>query len=284
MSKTIRLIFTGITRRPCSQIHQLLRARHPDCEIDAHVVTWAGMNDARFFEVFNFATIHELEPTQYAAEIEAAAGHFGFKFPETVAFNTLSMFCCWNQAASLAEHGRADVVFKARVDNGLMLMEPDVGLLDHCDKLNIPAGGNHRGGVGDHICYGSPAYVAAYLRLFEHLPAYAAEGYALHPERLVALHTSRIIAEPLHRPVAAIAYSDGIYNWDLRPDKRVTWRTNLELSLLDTLRLYRRRNLLGGHLAAHRRRFVVARLLRAAIRTKWVTNRAARLKALFPLK
>ena len=140
MRRRIRLIQTGITRHPSAQIYQMLKSQYPDCEIDAHVVTWAGMNDARFFRVLDFATVHELDPARFQARIEATARLFAFRFPETVPFNTLSMFCCWSEAAALAERDGADIVLKARVDNALLPLVPAYRLLDGADGLCIPAG------------------------------------------------------------------------------------------------------------------------------------------------
>jgi len=262
----------------------MLNAQYPDCEIDAHVVTWAGMNDAHFFRVFDFATVHELDPAKFRAAIESSSRLFAFKFPETVAFNTLSMFCCWNEAAALAEGGGADVVLKARVDNTLLPLVPSLGLLDHLDGLSIPAGGNYRNGVGDHVCHGSPALVAAYLRLFAHLPAYAAAGFCLHPERLLALHVSRTLTRPPERTPVAVFYRDGIYNRDILPDGSSSWPSDLGLSVNETLSVYRRRNLLSGPTAANAFRLGAAALLRSRTLRGLVQRRFPQVRGLFPLQ
>lgn len=282
MSRRIRLILTGITPSPSAQIYRLLRAEYPDSEIEAHVVTWAGMNDREFFRVFDFATIHQLDPAHFRPAIDAAIGRFALKATETVPINTVSMFCCWNEAASLAEQGGADVVIKARVDNAIVPMQGGLALFEPGDALQIPQGGNFRNGVGDHVCYGPAAAVAAYLRLFRHLPAYAAEGHVLHPERLLALHTGRVLVVPLERPPLTLFYRDGIYNGDLRWDGTASMPSDLSLSLAAVIGIYRRRNVLAGRTRGMALRLAAARLLRALPPAPRSWDR--RLRAYFPVK
>ncbi len=265
MTRRIRLIFTGITPAPTAQIHRLLRAEYPDAEIEAHVVTWAGMNGEEFFRVFDFATIHELDPARFRPAIDAAIDRFALKATETVRLNTVSMFCCWNEAAQLAEQGGADIVVKARVDNSIAPLPGRQRLFEPGDALRIPEGGNFRNGVGDHVCYGPAAEVAATLRLFQHLPSYAAEGYALHPERLVALHTGRVLRRPLERSPLTVFYRDGIYNADLRWDGTAKEPSDLRLSLADALGIYRHRNTLAGGTPGLALRVLAARLLRSVL-------------------
>lgn len=122
------------------------------------------------------------------------------------------------------------------------------------------------------------------MRLFEQLPAYAAEGCCLHPERLLALHVSRILAQPLNRTPVAVFYRDGIYNWDILPDGSSSRPSDLRLSQEDTLRIYRHRNVLSGPTAANALRIGAAALLRSRVLRGLVNGRLPNGRRLFPLK
>jgi|GEM_PF-3748596 len=209
------LIQTGITKLPSRQIFDEI-ARITGLSPKWYVFTWRGLNGEDFRSVFDRANIFEFNYEKYLPNIKESAEVFAYKYPEIDYVRAMSMFQLWSLASDQLTSVDADVFLKARVDNEVFGSDMSLRSLFSPATFSIPAGGNFRSGVGDHICAGKKNEVIQYLSLHKNIRTLAASEKFLHPERLVRAHVSSKISNKPERPAVIVRYRGGIYNYDMK--------------------------------------------------------------------
>lgn len=103
---------------------------------------------------------------------------------ETKPFNVLSMHYKMHKSFSFLDNNY-DVIIRNRFDN---VFDQPLELIVN-DKLNIPKGGDHRGGLMDLFAYGNSSNMFIYNSLILFLGTYLIKyGALFHPEILLRMH------------------------------------------------------------------------------------------------
>lgn len=98
--------------------------------------------------------------------------------------NAFGLMCQWRniQMAFRLIDAEYDCILKTRYDvkytNPLCVSEFNMGV------LNIPLGGDWRGGLFDMVAFGSPAIMSNYCSLFDRIENYCRDGVPCHSEIL----------------------------------------------------------------------------------------------------
>lgn len=151
--------------------------RYNNCDLYLHFYDEPSTADA----------IKLLSPKKYIVEDKQKIKHdidplcFSHKPPET---DPVGVFFQWRSiktAFSLIEEDY-DVVLKVRYDikytNPLILKNYDFGV------LNVPSGGDWRGGLFDMVAWGSKSIMCNYCSLYDRINSYVTTGTPCHSELL----------------------------------------------------------------------------------------------------
>jgi len=104
---------------------------------------------------------------------------------ETVTINTLSMFYKILKCYELIKNNNYDIVIRNRTD--ITFDQPIC--LENNEHLNVPSGGDHRGGLLDLFAYGNQSVMKKYCLLFNNIENYINDKNILfHPETLLRYH------------------------------------------------------------------------------------------------
>jgi len=107
---------------------------------------------------------------------------------ETAAINTLSMFYKILRCYQLIKEKNYDIVIRNRTD---IKFDRPLFLEDNL-HINIPSGGDHRGGLLDLFAYGNKSIMEKYCSLFDNIENYINDKNILfHPESLLRHHCTK---------------------------------------------------------------------------------------------
>ncbi len=107
---------------------------------------------------------------------------------ETVAINTLSMFYKIFKCYQLIQKNNYDIVIRSRTD----IKFDRYLLLENNSSLNVPSGGDHRGGLLDLFAYGNQIVIKKYCSLFDNIENYINDiNILFHPESLLRYHCNK---------------------------------------------------------------------------------------------
>ena len=106
--------------------------------------------------------------------------------PECNAINSLSMFYKIFKVFQLINNktDKYDIIVRNRLD---IKFVKNITFYKN-NKLNVPCGGDHHGGLLDLFGYGDYHVMRQYSSLFNFIARYCSEGTVFHPETLLRLH------------------------------------------------------------------------------------------------
>jgi len=114
--------------------------------------------------------------------------------PETKPVNVYAMHYKISKGFSLIEGyqligKKYDLVIRIRFD---IKLESFIDLYEvDPEKIYIPEGWDHRGGINDLLAVGGYDVMKTYCNLYHHLEEYAKEGNIFHPETLLRVHLEK---------------------------------------------------------------------------------------------
>lgn len=210
--KKIAILLTGFSSNPSRDFLDEIRSAWPNYEFECHIFTWSNWNSEQLKSTFSGENFYEFDWREYETEINSIVRKFKLNAPEGNPINTISMFKLWKLAANNVAKINADYFIKLRVDNVIYFKSIKCGFFDGFHGLSIPSGGDHRGGIGDHMAFGSRVFVEKYLNAFDSLSKIAEIGYILHPETMLRYHLINMSSMAIRR-VPLIVFCRGIiYN------------------------------------------------------------------------
>lgn len=111
--------------------------------------------------------------------------HIGSKYcRDCRPMNALSMFYNIKRAFLSIKDNKYDIIIRNRFD----ITYSSKLILVINNNLNVPAGGDYRGGLMDLFAYGSYTIMAKYCALFDHIDTYMKNNIPFHPETILRYH------------------------------------------------------------------------------------------------
>jgi hypothetical protein len=166
--------------------------------IDIYISTYDISNSESIEDLeklFDIKTLHVESWQSVINKLEEIQNIIHTFAHETKILNTLSMFYKLKQCYNLIQAKKYDIVIRNRID----LKFDNFLVLDKNLYLNVPAGGDHRGGLLDLFAYGSQEIMQKYCSIYDYLTEYILNNTTIfHPESLLRYHCNNL-GLPLNR-------------------------------------------------------------------------------------
>lgn len=171
-----------------------------DNEVDSYISIYDEDDSSKYIkdiEKFYKPVSIEIEKYLDLLDIfEEKSSRVIHKHPETNPVKPFSMFYKLNKVFKLVEQSnkKYDIIIRNRFD----ISFDSILNLEINEKLNVPSGGDHRGGLMDLFAYSNYDIMKFYCDIYNYSEWYLMGGMMFHPETFLCCHilTKKI---PLNR-------------------------------------------------------------------------------------
>lgn len=196
----VAILYSGLITDDIAEYYhnhfQYILSQYQD--IDIYFSTYDISNSKSIKDLENFFMIKQIHIEEWSSvinQLEKIQNIIHSHAEETTILNTLSMFYKIKQCYSLIKDEKYDIVIRNRID----IKFDNFLTLDKNLYLNVPAGGDHRGGLLDLFAYGSQQIMQKYCSLYDYLSEYIINNRVIfHPESLLRYHCNNLNL-PLNR-------------------------------------------------------------------------------------